>query len=46
MFSDKEIAIVGENGIGKSTLLRIILGLTEKDSDTIEISENKIKIEF
>ena len=34
------VAIVGYNGCGKSTLARLICGLEEPDSGTIEIQEN------
>jgi ABC-type multidrug transport system ATPase subunit len=33
-------AVTGENGVGKSTLLNIIIGLVKPDKGTIRISEN------
>ncbi|WNE40251.1 MAG: Nucleotide-binding protein ExpZ [Mycoplasmataceae bacterium] len=44
--SGEKILIKGRNGIGKTTLLKIILGLVEKDSGNIEFSSNEIKIGF
>ncbi len=40
------LAIVGESGIGKTTLLRIIAGLEDADSGTIEIKETKTAYKF
>ncbi|WNE41584.1 MAG: Nucleotide-binding protein ExpZ [Mycoplasmataceae bacterium] len=44
--SNEKVLIKGRNGIGKSTLLKIILGLTKKDGGDIEFSEDDIKIGF
>lgn len=38
----EKIAIVGKNGVGKSTLIKIIAGLKEQTSGEIEIFHNKI----
>ena len=37
---DENTAIMGPSGKGKTTLLRIITGLTESDSGTVKFSEN------
>jgi ABC-2 type transport system ATP-binding protein len=34
------IAVTGENGVGKSTLLNIIIGLVKPDKGTVRISKN------
>ena len=39
----EKIAIVGANGVGKSTLLKIMAGLIEPLSGEIEIFHNLIK---
>lgn len=39
----EKIAIVGQNGVGKSTLLKIIAGLKIATNGEIEIFHNKIK---
>ncbi|WNE41941.1 MAG: Nucleotide-binding protein ExpZ [Mycoplasmataceae bacterium] len=44
--SDDKILIKGKNGIGKSTLLKIILGLSEKESGDVEFLQERIKIGF
>ncbi len=38
--SGHKAALVGSNGVGKSTLLKIIAGFEEADSGTIEISQD------
>ncbi len=38
----EKIAIIGENGVGKSTLLKIIAGLKEQTSGKIELFHNNI----
>ncbi len=43
--SDDRIGIVGENGCGKSTLMKIIMGEVEPDSGTIEIGQT-VKIGY
>ncbi len=42
---NQHIGIVGENGCGKSTLMKIIAGLVEPDSGSVEIGET-IKIAY
>jgi ATP-binding cassette subfamily F protein 3 len=44
--SGEKILIKGRNGIGKTTLLKIILGLTNNDGGNIEFSPKEIKIGF
>lgn len=44
--SGEKILIKGRNGIGKTTLLKIILGLINKDGGDVEFSPNEIKIGF
>lgn len=44
--SGEKILIKGRNGIGKTTLLKMILGLIKKDSGNVEFSPNEIKIGF
>lgn len=39
----EKIAIVGKNGVGKSTLLKIIVGLKNQESGTIDIFHNRVK---
>ena len=39
------VALVGANGVGKTTLLNIILGLTEADSGKISLNKG-VKIGF
>ncbi|WP_416778743.1 ABC-F family ATPase [Xenorhabdus budapestensis] len=36
----EKMAVIGENGIGKTTLLKILIGETEPNSGTIKWSEN------
>ncbi len=36
----QKVALVGPNGVGKTTLLRILAGLEESDAGKIEISKN------
>ena len=36
----QKVALVGDNGTGKTTLLKIIAGLTEPDAGEIDISKN------
>lgn len=38
----EKIAIIGKNGVGKSTLLKIIAGLKNQNSGTIDIFHNRI----
>lgn len=42
---DDRIGIIGKNGCGKSTLVKIITGLIQPDSGTVEIGET-VKIGF
>ncbi len=36
----QKVALVGDNGIGKTTILKIIAGLTKPDSGEIELTKN------
>ena len=38
--SEKISVLIGQNGVGKSTLLRIIAGLEEQDKGEITLSNN------
>ncbi|MEN5388012.1 ABC transporter ATP-binding protein [Aliarcobacter skirrowii] len=38
----EKVAIIGKNGVGKSTLLKIIAGLKNQNSGTIDIFHNRI----
>jgi ATPase subunit of ABC transporter with duplicated ATPase domains len=44
--SGEKVLIKGKNGVGKTTLLRIILGITKKDGGNIEFSSDELKIGF
>lgn len=45
VLKDDRIGIIGENGIGKSTFLKMIAGLIDPDSGNIEIGET-VKIAY
>lgn len=45
VLKDDRIGIIGENGIGKSTFLKMIAGLVKPDSGNIEIGET-VKIAY
>ena len=40
IYDGEKIGIIGDNGQGKTTLLKIIMGDTDIDSGTIKINEN------
>ncbi|WNE40925.1 MAG: Nucleotide-binding protein ExpZ [Mycoplasmataceae bacterium] len=44
--SGEKFLIKGKNGVGKTTLLRIILGLITKDEGDVGFSPNELKIGF
>ncbi|MFH5836299.1 ABC-F family ATP-binding cassette domain-containing protein [Proteiniclasticum sp. C24MP] len=45
VLKDDRIGIIGENGIGKSTFLKMVAGLVEPDSGSIDIGET-VKIAY
>ncbi len=45
IFRGERVGIIGKNGVGKSTLLKIINGLEKEDSGTIKIGE-KVEIGY
>lgn len=45
LLRDDRIGIIGQNGVGKSTLLKIIMGEVELDSGTVSIGET-VKIGY
>ncbi|MFI3174937.1 MAG: ABC-F family ATP-binding cassette domain-containing protein [Bacillota bacterium] len=40
VFREEKVAIIGANGVGKSTLFKILLGIVEKDSGRMRLGTN------